>query len=145
MKIVLHQANFRSLFGLVCSASTLSQWSHSSIITDDGKWYDTTFKRGYFGIREIEPARKVRVFDLPGHILSSEDLADLMGVRYDYIGLVFWLANIHVLKWIFCYESALIAIKKMGIDVTTGQASPHKIINTLKGFNSRYCLEGEVL
>ena len=145
MKIVLHQANFRSLFGLVCSASTLSQWSHSSIITDDGKWYDTTFKRGYSGLREIEPARKVRVFGLPDHILSSEDLADIVGIRYDYIGLLLWLFNIHSTNRMYCYESALLAIKKVGIEVITGQASPHKIINALKGFNSRYCLEGEIL
>ena len=142
MKIVLHQANFRSLFGLICSFYTRSQWSHASIVTDES-WWDTTFARGYFDLRKVEPNRKVLVFDLPD--ISGEALCRAKRrTKYDRAGLLLYPFDLHTEGREFCYETAIDLLRANGIKVAPGRASPKKILDALEGYHFRYCKEGEV-
>tara|TARA_R110000850_G_scaffold266977_1_gene397710 strand:- start:3449 stop:3886 length:438 start_codon:yes stop_codon:yes gene_type:complete len=142
MKIVLHQANFRSFFGLICSFYTRSQWSHASIITDEA-WWDTTFSRGYFDHREVEPNRNVLVFDLPD-ISGEEWCKSKKGRKYDRVGLLLYALDLQKEDEDFCYENITAGLRAHGIKVAVGRASPKKILDALEGYHFRYCKEGEV-
>lgn len=130
MKIVLHAAQFNSPFGILCSAVTLSGYSHGSIVANDGQCWDTTFKRGGFGKTDIiscEPEREIIIVDIP-NVDPSEFLECNAGRKYDVMGLLLWpWRKENPNNW-YCFEAINECLKHVGIDLNLGKSVSAKTI-----------------
>lgn len=130
MRIVLHEARFNSLFGVVCSLATLSGYSHGSIVDNTGQRWDTTFKRGWFGKTApvtSEPDREIIVIDIPDAD-PAEFLEANIGRKYDALGLVLWpWRRENPDNW-YCFEALDRCLKSVGIDLKLGKSVSAKTI-----------------
>ena len=134
MKIVLHEAKFDSLFGVLCSVLTLSGYSHGSIIDNYGQRWDTTFKRGRFSITDSlcnEPDRKVIIIDIPDRD-PGEFLALNHGRKYDAMGLILWpWRKENPDRW-YCFESLDRCLAAVGVNLNLRkEISAKTILNAL--------------
>lgn len=113
MKVVIYEAQMDSFFSIVCSIVTGSGHSHGAIY-NNGKLYDTTFKRGYFTTADsISEKRKVLVVDVDGD--CQEWIDANLGTEYDALGLLFWYFRIATVNKMYCFnvvDRALTSIDK---------------------------------
>ena len=132
MKFVFHACRFNRPFGILCSILTDGPWSHGSFITNNGKHFDTTAGRGYLDIRTPEPDRRCLVYDVPDFVLNEEDMQDLIGKKYDLLGLIFYPLGVQDGSKLFCSESQVAAAKLAGLDMSSGKPTPKKMIKVLE-------------
>jgi hypothetical protein len=124
MKIVFQQADFRSLFGLLCSFVTMSPYSHGSIFDSKGGMWDTTMSRGWFAqdaTYKKNPSRGIITFDFP-HCDPSDFLEQMTGAEYDVKGLLLWPWKKHSQKKYTCFEANYECLK--WFDIINTDLSP---------------------
>lgn len=118
MKVVIFEAQMRSLFSVLCSIVTGSGYSHGAIF-HQGVLYDTTMTRGYFDIDgTVEDDRLVVCFDI--NVNPEKWINSNRKVEYDLFGLIFWIFGVQSSNKIYCFSAIDECLKSVGVDLKLG-------------------------
>lgn len=141
MKIILHTTNYMSLFSIVCSLVTMSNFSHASIVDEKGARWDAKLERGFLGESAPvfhEPEREIAVIDI-GDVEIRSFLLENMGKKYNLKGILLWPFGIKAKDRWHCFEAANACLNQAGIGKDIGtRISGRKLLSRLmeKGYKA---------
>lgn len=122
MKVVLFKKKWYSPISWAISLITKSKFVHAGVIFPghfNNIVVDSSESRGYVGTsKPIERwgKRKIMVFDVPDTDGKCFRKAiNLMGVKYDYFGVAFWVLKLNEKKNLHCAEFVLKLLGALGL------------------------------
>lgn len=126
-----------SLFGRIISFVTRSPYSHSAVEID-GVIYDSSEKRGSFGIANINLSDRFHIeFEVEGDL--SGWLKRMEGTQYDWVGIFGWFFKFNDYTRFYCFEATYEALVE--INVTERKVLPRIDGNTIKAILVSYSTE----